>query len=123
MKTQLAAAGSWFRRQRQRRRGSDWRRTILSLERLDGRLCLDGVGFLNPPGSPFPAGEFPRSAVVADFNADGHLDVVTANQFGNDVTALKGTGRGELYVPDHFPLFQGVNSEPYAVAAGDFNGD
>jgi len=54
-------------------------------------LLGDGMGgFAAAAGSPFATGNEPRSVAVADVNADGALDVVTANASSNDISVLLG---------------------------------
>lgn len=76
-------------------------------------------------GGNFNAGLDPDSLVVADFNGDGELDLAVANSnqtsttdFGN-MTVLLGKGDGTFSAPA--PYDAGVR--PFAIAAGDFNGD
>jgi hypothetical protein len=38
----------------------------------------------------FDVGFSPYGVAVGDFNGDGHLDIVTANFFGNTVSVLLG---------------------------------
>ncbi|MBV8608925.1 MAG: VCBS repeat-containing protein, partial [Singulisphaera sp.] len=82
-----------------------------SFERLERRILLSGA--------PNPVGINPVSSVSGDFNRDGALDVVTANEGSNDVTILLGNGDGTFQTPRTFPA--GV--DPIAVTADDFNGD
>jgi hypothetical protein len=56
---------------------------------------------------------------VADFNGDGLLDLVTANQTDNTVSVLLGKGDG-TFQPR---ATTAVGVEPVALVAGDFNGD
>ena len=57
--------------------------------------------------------------VAADLNADGKLDLVTANKDDNSVTVLLGNGLGGFKVAGTFA----AGAKPVAVAAGDVNGD
>ncbi|MBV8555317.1 MAG: VCBS repeat-containing protein, partial [Planctomycetaceae bacterium] len=82
-----------------------------SFERLERRILLSGA--------PNPVGINPVSSVSGDFNRDGALDVVTADEGSNDVTILLGNGDGTFQTPRTFPA--GV--DPIAVTADDFNGD
>lgn len=72
-------------------------------------------------GGDFAAGAGAIAVATGDFNKDGKLDVVVANNDSDDVSVLMGNGDGSLAdTPENFP----VNSPaPAAVAVGDFNGD
>jgi hypothetical protein len=61
----------------------------------------------------------PQSAVAADFDGDGKLDLVAANLGSNSVSFLHGQGDGTFLAAVHFPAADG----PYTVAAADLNGD
>ena len=80
----------------------------------------NGDGTFQTPIS-YAAGPYPDSIAVADFNGDGKPDIVVAdngrNRYG--VTVLLGNGDGTFqpYIP------HGINFEPYALVAGDFDGD
>ncbi|MEO7667611.1 MAG: VCBS repeat-containing protein, partial [Dehalococcoidia bacterium] len=52
-------------------------------------LLGSGTGSFGSPAS-FIAGDRPRGVDAADFNRDGHLDLVVANQSGNNVSVLLG---------------------------------
>jgi hypothetical protein len=60
----------------------------------------------------------PVALAPADFNGDGHLDLVTADG-GSTVSVLLGNGTGALT----FPLDFTAGTSPTAVAVGDFNDD
>jgi hypothetical protein len=51
-------------------------------------------GFVDAPGSPFPAGAAPESVGVGDFNQDGFQDLATANRDGRNVSVLLNTTIG-----------------------------
>ncbi|HEV2664377.1 MAG TPA: VCBS repeat-containing protein, partial [Blastocatellia bacterium] len=51
----------------------------------DGRM-----GFKQAPGSPFPVGKDPFNMAIGDINADGRLDILTANHGSDNVTVLLG---------------------------------
>src|SRR5262245_11597512 len=52
--------------------------------------------FAPVPGSPFAVGKQPRGLALVDVNNDRKLDVVTANEGGDDITVLLGDGRGRF---------------------------
>src|SRR5437870_4647888 len=64
-------------------------------------------------------GESPRSVALCDLNADGVMDIVTANSGDNTVTVLLGNGDGTFQAARNFVTGDG----PQWVAVGDFNGD
>jgi subtilisin-like proprotein convertase family protein len=67
----------------------------------------------------FSVGSNPTGIASADFNNDSRPDLVTVNQFSNDVTVLLNNGTGGF--PSATNL--SVGSSPYAVAVGKFNAD
>lgn len=66
-------------------------------------------------------GSQPAALAVADVNADGHLDVVTANYGTNTVGVLLGTGNGSFQPVVTYAT--GPSSYPLGVAVGDVTGD
>jgi hypothetical protein len=77
------------------------------------------AGFNTAPA--YPAGPFPGSLAVADFNGDGILDLAVPNSFASDdtVSILLGKGDGSFQNPQSYH----VGAAPGAVAVADFNGD
>jgi hypothetical protein len=71
--------------------------------------------FSTGPGAQFA----PYSVAVGDFNSDGRLDLVTANELNNNTSILLGNGDGTFQ--SHVDYDTGVDSRQ--VAVGDFNGD
>lgn len=71
--------------------------------------------FSTGPGAQFA----PYSVAVGDFNSDGKLDLVTANELNNNSSVLLGNGDGTFQ--SHVDYDTGADSRQ--VAAGDFNGD
>ncbi len=84
-------------------------------------------------GNYGPTGEFPTGGEVADFNHDGHPDVVTADYHGNSVTILLNDGMGKLDLPPlaTCPVPRAAScsyrtldgAETQNVAVGDLNRD
>ena len=87
----------------------------------------DGDGTFSPAVS-YPVGNDAVFVAVGDFNGDGHLDIVTANEADNTVSVLLGDGNGGFSPdPDHSPGLPAgtfaVGFAPVSVAVGDFTGD
>ena len=71
------------------------------------------------PATNFGVGEFPQQVAVGDFNGDGKLDLVTANESTLDVSVLLGDGKGGFSNKTEFP----AGIFPFTVTVGDFNLD
>jgi hypothetical protein len=67
----------------------------------------------------FGAGSQPYSVALADFNADGKLDIAASNRSSNNVSLLLGNGLGSFAAATNFAVGNG----PFRLAAGDFNSD
>jgi hypothetical protein len=74
-----------------------------------------------PPFQVMSVGSEPHSLAVGDFNHDGHLDLVTANQGDGTLSVLLGNGDGTFQSPNSGSFT--VGNDPVAVAVGDFNND
>jgi hypothetical protein len=70
-------------------------------------------------GATYVVGSHPYSAVVADFNGDGILDIATANEVSNTVGVLLGMGDGTFRPAVQYP----DSPDPIWIEAGDFNHD
>ncbi len=82
----------------------------------------DGKGGLQMPGRFFPVGHRPYERLrSADFNKDGHPDIVTTNLDDDTVTILLGDGKGGFEQAPGSPFPAGA--KPWQVAIDDFNGD
>jgi hypothetical protein len=85
-----------------------------------------GTGSFGPP-TIMPAGVYPASIAVADFNQDGHTDVAVGNNddvvytMGGDVSLYLGRGDGTFLAQTKFGAGTFYNAR--SVAAGDFDHD
>ena len=77
------------------------------------------MGWAGSAPRNFATGANPVSVAVGDFDADGKLDLATANQGGDDVSVLLGNGDGTFRTPSNIS----IGSAPTSMAVGDFNGD
>jgi hypothetical protein len=89
-------------------------------------LLGGGNGQFEPAkGSPYVAREgtqpHTHGLVIADFNEDGHPDIVTANNSDGDLSLLLGDGKGKFVRALKSPF--GCGKSPYPIAATDINGD
>jgi hypothetical protein len=91
-----------------------------AVNNLDSNVTV----FLSSAGgfvaTEYPFGDEPRSIMAADFNHDGRVDLVTANEFSGTVDLFPNLGKGVF----RSPLVLSVGA-PTAVdvAVGDLNGD
>src|SRR6266550_2361216 len=67
----------------------------------------------------FAVGSRPNAVIAGDFNRDGRLDLVSANQEDGTVSVLLGNGDGTFQPKVNYAAGPG----PKALAAGDLNGD
>ena len=83
-----------------------------------------GIAFTNAPTISFPMTQTFDSSVIAvgDFNGDGKLDLAVFSYYPPmSVTVLLANGDGTFSPAPNSPVM--LNSNPTAVAVGDFNGD
>ncbi len=66
----------------------------------------------------FGAGDGPSSVTTGDFNADGRLDLATANEFSDNISILLGRAGGFAAATNF-----GAGGGPQSVTTGDFNAD
>jgi len=88
----------------------------VSIEALERRQLLS-VSFNGPV--TWPAGDYPTSAAVGDFDGDGNSDLAVVSAFDPDVKILLGDGSGGFSAPTIFAAGPHLTS----IAIGDFNGD
>lgn len=82
----------------------------------------DGKGALRTPGTFFQVGRRPYERLrSADFNQDGHPDIVTTNLDDDTVTILLGDGQAHFRQAPGSPFAAGA--KPWEVAIDDINGD
>ncbi|MEW6278890.1 MAG: FG-GAP-like repeat-containing protein, partial [Candidatus Eremiobacterota bacterium] len=91
---------------------------------LGGVAGASDVTVVSDPIARYPSrvwatGQLPTSVAVGDLNADGRLDLATANSGSNDGSVLLGNGDGTFQAAQNFP----VGPVPDSVALGDLNGD
>ncbi len=91
----------------------------LVASRGNGALIVLGDGLGSLRLKTYSTGATPFSAVAGDFDADGKVDVVTANQTSNTITILRGDGHGAFGPKSPAP----VHAQPNSIAAADLNGD
>ena len=70
-------------------------------------------------GATYGVGTEPQTAVFADFNHDGKLDVATVDFTSEDVSILLGNGDGTFQSARQFA----TTEDPAALVVGDFNRD
>ncbi|MGA8161755.1 MAG: VCBS repeat-containing protein [Acidobacteriaceae bacterium] len=85
-------------------------------------LLGDGAGRLLTPGTFFPTGRRPYERLrSADFNHDGHPDIVTTNLDDGTVSILLSDGHGHFTNAPGSPFPAGA--KPWEVALADIDGD
>ncbi len=78
-----------------------------------------GDGSFQPAQSFAARQNRPEALAVGDFNGDGALDLVTANNAADSVSVYLGNGDGSFQPERTFA----AGSSPHGVTVGDFNGD
>jgi large repetitive protein len=91
----------------------------------DGSIGIflgDGAGHFKLSAT-YRTGVAPSSVAAADFSGGGHLDLAVANNGGQSgkgsLMVFSGTGKGTFKKPVTYK----ITGSPWAVAAGDLNGD
>jgi hypothetical protein len=83
------------------------------------RPLMQGAGFTFSMPSLTAVGTTPTGPAMGDFNADGKLDLATANTGSNNVSVALGVGDGTFQVATSYT----VDSGPNAIVATDCSGD
>jgi hypothetical protein len=84
-------------------------------------LLGNGTGGFAPP-APISLGSVGASSILTtDVNADGKLDLVTSNSFGDSASVLIGNGMGGFTQVAGSPF--AVGASPRSLTTGDFNND
>lgn len=79
----------------------------------------NGDGTFQPRTSYATGGSGVRDLVIANVNGDAHLDVITANNVGDNVSILRGNGNGTLQAHVSYAVGDG----PMAVMLHELTGD
>ncbi|HLG13528.1 MAG TPA: VCBS repeat-containing protein [Blastocatellia bacterium] len=80
-----------------------------------------GPMFVPAPGSPVTVGPDSGEIVLADFNRDGHLDMLTKHLLSRIVAVRLGDGKGRFAPLAEGPMSLGY--QPGAITLGDVNND
>ena len=83
-----------------------------------GIMLGNGAGGFGPP-SLIPIPGTPDGVAVADFNNDGHLDIVISSERTAEAWVLLGNGLGQFGAP----VIVALPTEAQNVVAADFNRD
>jgi hypothetical protein len=78
-----------------------------------------GNGAVFGANADYAAGDQSQAVIMADVNADGFADIVTANTLANNIAVLLNNGNGTYASAVTYAAGNG----PTSVAAGDVNGD
>ena len=86
-------------------------------------LINNGAGNLHEraTNSPVATGDDPVAMVATDLDGDADPDLATADQLGHDMTILINNGSGGFHERSTSP--EAAGSRPFALAAGDIDGD
>lgn len=83
-------------------------------------LCVAGIALAGfKPAVSYPVGAQALDVAIADFNGDGKKDLAVSNRADNNVSILRGNGKGAFGAAHDYPAGQ----LPLGLRAGDYNGD
>jgi hypothetical protein len=97
----------------------DFAATNYTSDNVSIRLGAGDGSFSSPAVAEVTGMTRPTGLAVGDVNADGNLDLVTANYYYSEVSVLLGNGSGAFSVN----TFGGMGCTPEGVALGDLNRD
>jgi hypothetical protein len=89
-----------------------------NFEKLESRLVLDGQGF-DSPGQEYEMGHGAVYLTAADIDGDGHIDIMSANEWSNTVSVLRNLGDGTFADQVAYP----TECRPQSITAADVDGD
>jgi hypothetical protein len=85
----------------------------------DGTFPTSLTSPISPTVLQLPAGFEPAALAAADFDKDGHIDLVVADHGNNTVSIFLGNGDGTFQTRVDYP----TGRSPVWVSTGDFDGD
>ncbi|MEO6393447.1 MAG: VCBS repeat-containing protein [Pyrinomonadaceae bacterium] len=88
---------------------------------LNVSLAAPGGGFVAPVFVSMPGAGL-KAVAAKDVSGDLKVDLITANVTTNTISVLLGDGMGNFGSPTNFSVGP-INSAPYYLDLGDFNGD
>jgi len=99
---------------------------VVTAGTVGGMYCVDCIGVLLGRGDgtfqtpvAYATAHNPWSVRVADVNADGRPDVMTADRAADQLSVLLGRGDGSFGAHVDYP----AGDDPVALAVGEFSGD
>src|SRR5258707_373225 len=94
-------------------------------------ILISGMAFFSPMiaaqakemplafnSKTYTVGKVPVGIAVGDFNGDGKIDIVTANEDDHSISVLRSNGDGTFQAPQTFS----VGANPVGIAMGDLTG-
>jgi hypothetical protein len=86
------------------------------------RFLQNAAGGMDPAVS-YPSHDFPTAVVAADMDGDGRKDVLVAHENFLKLGVYRQFPSGDLVSEEQYPMANGHQSSPQALAVGDINGD